>query len=92
METKIKIYAHKRISAKGKEYCRCSAKLEDKWYDVVFTKNCSGARPDDEGKYVLVIEGEPSTSAGKPYIGKDGSEKMGNDIIWIDSYNRLSKL
>lgn len=89
METEITIYTHKRISAKGVEYCRHSAKLDGKWYDVVFTKKCTRVRPNVEGKYEIVIEGEPSTSEGKPYIGKDGIEKKGNDIIWIDSYKSL---
>lgn len=89
METEFTIYTRKRISAKGAEYWRHSAKLDGKWYDVVFTKRCTRVRPNVEGKYEIVIAGAPSTSEGKPYIGNDGTQKKSNDIIWIDSYQSL---
>ena len=84
METVRTLVLHSQEIKNDKtKFIASSACINGNWYKIKFTQECDGA-PKVKGIYDLTIDfDECSVEKGKIYTKADGSQGVGNPVIWV---------
>ena len=83
------VISAKEVTAEGKKFIACSAKIGNDYFKIKFRKECEKT-PKKAGLYDLVIdEDKCSIQNGKKYTTKDGYEAVGNPVIWVGEVETL---
>lgn len=86
----IKVSA-KKVEKDGKKFVACSSNIRGIWYKIKFTQECEN-QPKTQGIYDITFDlTKSSIKKGKPYIKRDGTQAIENDIIWIREIIKIHK-
>ena len=78
----FRIYT-KEIKSGNQKFYVSSAKINDEWYKIKFTKDCDRA-PKDRGIYDVTVDYDDcSIESGKLYTKDNGETGIAPDNIWI---------
>lgn len=72
-------------------FVSCSAKINNNWYKIKFTKDCT-VSIKTRGLYDITVKvDDMSRQKGKEKVNKGGKKVKENDTIWINSVVNLRK-